>query len=308
MTSLHSLLERYLTMRKGLGYKYEKQTPRLADFVAFMEERDATTITTKLALEWATLPPDRRASWKIRLCDVRGFARHAASFDPRTEVPPAGILPGHKRAKPYVYSDAEIDALLGAALALAPDDGLNRWTYHTLFGLIAVTGMRLGEVIDVECGDVNLDAGVLTVRLTKFGKSRLVPLHPTTCSALRNYAARRDAHLGPRGGSTFFVNRRGNRLRPDVVEHVFLRLSRQIGLRRPGDRTGPRIHDFRHRFAITTLINCYRSGRDAEQQIPALSTYLGHTNVSDTYWYLRATPGLMQEAVRRLDRRWRVES
>lgn len=308
MRNLHSLLDRYLTMRKGLGYKYERQTRRLTDFVVFMEKRKATTITTKLALEWATLPPDRCASWKIRLCDVRGFARHAASFDPRTEVPPTGILPGHKRATPYVYSDAEIDTLLTAALALAPADVLYRWTYHTLFGLIAVTGMRLGEAMGMECEDADLDAGVLTVRLAKFGKSRLVPLHPTTCVALRDYAARRDAHLGPRHGLTFFVNKRGNRLRPEAVHRVFLRLSRQIGLRRPGDRTGPRIHDFRHRFAITTLINWYRAGSDVEQQLPALSTYLGHTNVSDTYWYLRAAPGLMKEAAKRLDRRWRGEA
>lgn len=308
MKDLRSLLERYLTMRKGLGYKYERQTRRLADFVVFMEKRNATTITTKLALEWVTLPPDRRASWKIRLCDVRGFARYVASFDPKTEVPPSGILPGHKRAKPYVYSDTEIDALLTAALALPPDDGLYRWTYYTLFGLIAVTGLRLGEAMGLERDDVDLDAGVLTVRLTKFGKSRLVPLHPTTCAALRDYAARRDAHLGPGHCLTFFVNKRGNRLLPEAVHRVFLRLSRKIGLRRPGDRTGPRIHDFRHRFAITTLINWYHAGRDVEQQLPALSTYLGHTNVSDTYWYLRSAPGLMQEAAQRLDRRWRAES
>lgn len=308
MKDLRSLLERYITMRKGLGYKYERQTRRLADFVIFMEKHKATTITTKLALEWVTLPPDCRPSWKIRLCDVRGFARHVASFDPRTEVPPSGILPGHKGAKPYVYSDTEIDALLTAALALPPDDGLYRWTYYTLFGLIAVTGMRLGEAMGLERDDVDLDAGVLTVRLTKFGKSRLVPLHPTACAALRDYAARRDAHLGPRHGLTFFVNKRGNCLRPEAVHRVFLRLSREIGLRRPGDRTGPRIHDLRHRFAITTLINWYRAGRDVEQRLPALSTYLGHTNVSDTYWYLGTTPGLMQEAAQRLDRRWGAES
>ena len=194
MTNLRSALDKYLSMRKGLGYKYEHQTRRLADFVAFMEKRKARIITTKLAMEWATLPPDRHASWALRLSDVRGFARHVANFDPRTEVPPVGMLPGWKRAKPYVYSDAEIDALLTAALALPPEDGLRRWTYHTLFGLIAVTGMRISEAMGLERDDVDLDAGVLTVRLTKFGKSRLVPLHPTTRTALRNYAQRRDAH------------------------------------------------------------------------------------------------------------------
>src|SRR5215471_470570 len=246
MTDLRSALERYLTMRKGLGYRYEHQTRRLAQFVVFMDKHKATTITTKLAMEWATLPPDRHAAWAIRLTDVRGFAHHLANFDPRTEVPPVGILPGWKRAKPYVYSDAEIDALLTAALTLPPEDGLRRWTYHTLFGLIAVTGIRISEAMSLERDDVDLDAGVLTVRLTKFGKSRLLPLHPTTCAALRRYVDRRDARFGLRCDSTFFVAERGGRLLRHNVYRVFWRLSREIGLRRGDDRTGPRVHDFRH--------------------------------------------------------------
>ncbi len=305
MTDLRSALERYLGMRKGLGYKYQHQTWRLADFVAFMEKREAATITTKLALEWATLPPDRHASWALRLSDVRGFARHVANFDPQTEVPPAGMLPSPKRAKlPYVYSDSEINALLAAALALPPEDGLRRWTYHTLFGLIAVTGVRLSEATGLEHGDVDLVAGVLTLRLTKFGKSRLAPLHPTTCMALRAYIDRRTGRLGARCGPTFFVGEKGGRLLHQYVHRVFWRPSREIGLRRPGDRTGPRVHDLRHTFAIRTLIGSYRNGGDVEKNLPALSTYLGHACVRDTYWYLSACPELMQEASRRLDRRW----
>jgi integrase len=307
MTDLRSALGQYLTTRKRLGYKYEQQTRYLADFLVFMENRKAMTITTKLAMEWATLPRDRHASWTVRLTALRGFARHVASFDPRTEVPPAGILPRWQRAIPYVYSDAEIDALLTAALALAPEDGLRRWTYHTLFGLFAVTGMRLSEAISLERDDVDLDAGVLTVRLTKFGKSRLVPLHPTTRAALRCYADRRDAHLGSRCGSTFFVAERGGRLLPEYVHRVFWRLSREVGLRRGGDRAGPRLHDMRHRFAIRTLLDWYRDGKDAERQLPVLATYLGHARVRDTYWYLSACPELMQEAARRLDRQWEVK-
>ena len=191
MTGLRFALERYLNMRQGFGYKYQHQARRLADFVSFMEKRRAATITTKLAVTWATLPPDRHASWALRLTDVRGFARHVANIDPKTEVPPAGILPRLKRAKPYVYSDAEINALLSAALALPPAKGLRRWTYHYLFGLIAVTGMRLSEAIGLQRSDVDLDEGVLTVRQSKFGKSRLVPLHRTTrnlCSATPNGA------------------------------------------------------------------------------------------------------------------------
>lgn len=308
MSGLRSALERYLSMRQGLGCKYRDQAPRLRDFVSFMEMRKAGTITTKLALAWATLPPRSHVSSARRLIDVRGFARHIASIDPKTEVPPTGIFPQWKRPKPYVYSDVEINALLAAALALPPTDGLRRWTYHHLFGLIAVTGMRLSEVIDLQRGDVDLEQGVLTVRKTKFGKSRLLPLHPTTRAALHSYAKRRDNHLGSRCGPHFFVAERGARLLKQYVHRVFWRLSREIGLRRPGDSSGPRVHDLRHSFAIRTLLDGYREGRDVEKSLPALSTYLGHTSVQDTYWYLSACPDLMQEAVRRLDLRWEVKS
>jgi integrase len=159
----------------------------------------------------------------------------------------------------------------------------------------------------LERDDVDLDVGVLTVRLTKFGKSRLVPLHPTTCTALRGYAARRDARPGSRSASTFFVAEQGGRLLHQYVHRVFWRLSREIGLRSSGDHTGPRVHDFRHRFAIRTLLDCYREGKDVEQRLPLLSTYLGHACVRDTYWYLSACPELMEEAARRLDRRWEVK-
>jgi integrase len=307
MTDLRLTLERYVNMRQGFGYKFQRQARRLADFVSFMEKHKATTITTKLALAWATLPPHSHVSSARRLTDVRGFARHVVSIDPKTEVPLTGIFPQWKRPKPYVYSDGEIDALLAAALALPPTAGLRRWTYHHLFGLIAVTGMRLSEAIGLQRGDVDLEEGVLTVRQTKFGKSRLLPLHPTTRAALRSYAERRDGHLGSRCSPYFFVAERGGRLLKPYVHSVFWRLSREIGLRRPGDSTGPRVHDFRHRFAIRTLVSWYREGTDVENKLPALSTYLGHTCVRDTYWYLSACPELLQEAARRLDRRWEAK-
>ncbi|WP_247991862.1 tyrosine-type recombinase/integrase [Bradyrhizobium sp. 186] len=236
---------------------------------------------------------------------MRGFARHLANFDPRTEVSPVGILPGWKRAKPYVYADAEIDALLTAALALPPADGLRRWTYHTLFGLIAVTGMRISEAMGLERDDVDLYAGVLTVRLTKFGKSRLVPCirREPRCATTPTGATRCSDHAAARPS---FVAEQGGRLLHQYVHRVFWRLSREIGLRRPGDYTGPRVHDFRHRFAIRTLLDWYREGKDVEQQLLVLSTYLGHACVRDTYWYLSACPELMEEAARRLDRRWEV--
>src|SRR6516225_6711936 len=307
MTDLRSALERYVNMRQELGYKYQHQTRRLADFVSFMETRKVKTITTKLALAWATLPPGRHASWALRLTDVRGFAQHVAHIDPKTEVPPAGILPRAARARPYVYSDAEIDALLRAALALPPADGLRRWTYHYLFGLIVVTGMRVSEAIGLRRCDVDLEQGLLTVRQTKFDKSRLLPLHPTTRAALSCYAKRRDGHLGSRCSPIFFVADCGGRLPYHSVHWVFRRLSWETGLRRLSDHTRPRIHDLRHRFAIRTLVGWYREGTDVEKKLPALSTYLGHTCVRDTYWYLSACPELLQEAARRLDRRWEAK-
>ncbi|MEX0739305.1 MAG: tyrosine-type recombinase/integrase [Pseudohongiella sp.] len=307
MISLRSALEQYLGMRQGLGYKYQHQARRLADFVSFMERHEAATITTKLAVTWATLRPDRHASWSLRLTDVRGFARHVANLNPQTEVPPTGILPPLKRAQPYVYSDAEISALLTAALALPPANGLRRWTYHHLFGLIAVTGIRLSEAIGLHRSDVDLNEGMLTVRQSKFDKSRLVPLHSTTCAALRIYAERRDTHLGSHCGPHFFLAERGGRLLPQYVYRVFWRLSRETGLRRAGEHTGPRIHDLRHRFAIWTLLGWYRNGLEVEQRLPLLSTYLGHTCVRDTYWYLSACPQLMEEAAKSLDRRWEAK-
>ncbi|TKR53405.1 integrase [Allopusillimonas ginsengisoli] len=223
---------------------------------------------------------------------------------------PLAMLPPLKRAKPYVYSSVQINALLSAALDLPPANGLRRWTYHYLFGLIAVTGIRLSEVIGLQRSDVDLDVGVLTVRQSKFGKSRLVPLHPTTCVALRSYVARRDAHLRSHGGggTHFFVAEMGGRLPHQYVHRVFWRLSREIGLRRADEHTGPRIHDFRHSFAIQTLLGWYQDGLEVEQRFPLLSTYLGHTCVRDTYWYLSAYPQLMEEAAWRLERHWEATS
>lgn len=307
MSRLRTALERYVGMRQGLGCKYHGPAGRLSDFVTFMEARGAETITTALAMEWVT-SIGRQPSWSIRLTDVRCFAQHLAHFDPMTEVPPQDAVPAPRRAKPYIYSDAEISALLAAALTLPPAKALRRWTYHCLFGLIAVAGLRHSEVLDLRRDDVDLGQGILTIRETKFGKSRLVPLHATTVAVLSDYAARRDAHLGTPRSPYFFVAEQGGRLLHQYVHRVFWKLSRQIGLRQKGQRNGPRIHDLRHRFAVQALINWYRAGKDVERELPVLSTFLGHVNVRDTYWYLSAAPELMTHAARRLDERWEVRS
>lgn len=307
MSGLRTILDRYVAMRQGLGYKYAGPAKRLSDFVSFMEARGAETITVSLAMEWIT-QIGRHPSWSIRLTDVRCFAKHVAHFDPLTEVPPTNLVPPVRRVKPYIYADAEIEALLAAALSLPPARALRRWTYHSMFGLIAVAGLRHSEALDLRRDDVDLAEGVLTIRESKFGKSRLVPLHATTLTVLKDYAARRDAHIGIPRSPYFFVAERGGRLLHQYTHKVFWRLSRQIGLRQVGQRNGPRIHDLRHRFAVRTLLDWYHAGDDVERQLPVLSTFLGHAYVRDTYWYLSATPELMAHAARRLDKRWEARS
>lgn len=303
MTPLRSALREYISLRRDMGFKFQNQEKRLTKFVAFMEERRSSKITYKLAIQWATQPADRHATWSLRLTDVRGFARYLQGIGVDAEIPPTEALPGLRRSKPYVYSDAEVLKLLAAALALPPRDALRRWTYYSLFGLLAVTGLRISEALSLRHDDVDLEAGVLTIRSTKFGKSRLVPLHPTSLCRLRKYAKQRDTHIPHPRTPFFFVAERGGRLLLQYVYRVFWRLSRETGLRRTTDHGGPRLHDFRHRFAVHTLLSWYRSGQQIEVLLPMLSTYLGHTCVRDTYWYLSACPELMEHAARRLESR-----
>jgi integrase len=241
---------------------------------------------------------------------VRGFARYRSAIDPRTQIPPEGLLPHRpKRARPYLYSNKEIRSLLRAAFSLPAHGGLRPWTYHCLFGLLSVTGLRIGEARNLKLQDVDLQTGVLTIRGAKFGKSRLIPVHGSTRRVLEDYLARRDRRWARRPISPYvFVSNRGNQLCGSEIRQTFYALSRQIGLRGPSDSHGPRIHDLRHRFAGMTLLRWYRSGEDVERKLPYLSAYLGHVHVRDTYWYLSAWPGLMREAMSRLERCWEGQS
>lgn len=308
MNDLQQSLQDYVSLRRGLGFKFVNPAKRLDHFVAFMMHRDARVITIKLALEWATRTPGKQASWAINLTDVRGFARYLYTLDPRTQIPPVGLIPYSSRARPYLYSDKEVQALLSAALTLSPVHGLRRWTYHCLFGLLAVTGLRISEALALNYRDVDLDQGLLTVRNTKFGKSRWVPLHSSTQQVLMEYARRRDIHIYPRRSPYFLVAERGGQLLPQYVYRVFWQLSRQIGLRDPSAHSGPRLHDLRHRFAVTTLLNWYRSGQNVDTLMPILSTYLGHSCIRDTYWYLSACPELMAHAAHRLETHWKAST
>jgi integrase/recombinase XerD len=312
MNTLRQATHEYLSMRRALGFKLRAAGARLLDFVTFMEQHRASYITNKLALTWAQQSPTVQPSTCAqRLSFVRGFARYRSATDPRTEIPADSLLPFRaQRARPYYYSDIEIQNLLQAALKLPGSNyQLRPWIYHGLFGLLSVTGMRVGEAGNLELQDVDLKAAVLTVRGAKFGKSRLLPLHTSTGNVLADYLARRQRYWAARSHSSYlFVSSRGNRLDSADIHRTFYTLSRQIGLRGLTDSYGPRIHDLRHRFAVKSLLHWYRAGEDAERRLPILSAYLGHVHVADTYWYLSAWPELMDEAMRRLERRWEVHS
>lgn len=310
MNTLRQAVQEYLSLRRALGFKLREAGKALLDFVTFMERRRADYVTHELALAWAQQPSNvQPAHWAQRLSFVRGFARHHSATDPRTQIPPPGLLPFQpKRARPYLYSDEEIRRLLGAALTMPcryERGALRPWTFHALFGLLSVSGLRLGEARNLQLQDVDLEAAVLTIRGAKFGKSRLVPLHGSTCKVLADYIARRNRHwLGRPVSSYLFVSCSGNRLDGGDIHRTFYALSRQIGLRGVSDSHGPRLHDMRHVFATNTLVRWYQCDQDPQRQLPILSAYLGHVHVEDTQWYLSGSPELMREAMRRLERRW----
>lgn len=319
MKALRKSVREYLQLRRGLGYKLDVAEVRLGQFLRFLKAKKRSRITTKLALEFATQKPHWAPhSQASRLAVVRGFARYHRICDPATEVPPVGLLPSvYRPATPYLYSETDILRLLEGAKAYPAWQRypgprwrhFQAWTFYGIFGLLAVSGMRLGEVLNLRDQDIDWNQRLLTIRHAKFGKSRLVPLHASTLKALKTFVRHRDrffAQLRPGPEvARLFVSSRGTPLFRVHVEKVFLTISRRVGLRAPGARRGPRLHDLRHRFAIETLLRWYRAGQHVERLLPVLSTYLGHSSVTNTYWYLRCTPDLMAAAGKRLERRWK---
>jgi integrase len=302
MSLVATALADYLSIRRRLGFKLHTHGQLLSSFVAYMDEQGATTVTTELAMAWAKRPAGADPSWwGARLSVVRVFARYLRTIDPLTEVPPADVLPARsQRATPYLDSSSDIDALMAAARRLPSEH--RALTYATLIGLLAVTGMRVGEVIRLDLDDIDWSAGSLTIRKSKFGKSREVVLHPTTIEALRAYAEWRQ-QLRPRPRTSgFLVSITGTRLIYQNVHFTFHEFVEEAGIGQRSRRCRPRPHDLRHTFAVNTLLAWYRDGLDVASRMHLLSTYLGHLDPAATYWYLSATPELLGLAGERLER------
>jgi len=307
MMDLRRALTDYLTARRALGFKLERSGKLLPDFIDYLASCGSPTVTTVAAIAWATQPRDcHPAWWTQRLVLVRGFAKYLHTLDPGNQVPPIELLP-HRRSRttPYVYSAADIAALLAAADTL--QSPLRATTYKTLIGLLAATGLRTGEAIALDDNDFDRRHGVLVIRKSKFGKTREVPLHATTVQALVRYASDRDQIAPRRKTPSFLISTARTRLFYQNVHETFLRLVYAAGIaeRRP---RRPRIHDLRHSFAIETVLAWYRAGADVEARMPLLSTYLGHVSPSATYWYLTAVPELLGAATNRLERALKVRS
>jgi integrase/recombinase XerD len=304
MSHLEQALKDYLCIRRSLGFRLRLPGSLLRSFVAFLKAAGASYITTELALRWATQPtPAQPATWAARLGMVRRFASWLRASEPRTEIPPAGLLRyRYRRKTPHIYSDAEIGGLLRCTQRLRSRKGLRAHTFTTLFALLVVTGMRVNEAVGLDRSDADLSLGILQIRRTKFGKSRHVPIHPSTVAALKRYAKVRDRLFAASLSPAFFISEDGKRMTDWKARYTFAKLSQQIGLRASvkGHGRGPRLHDMRHRFAARTLVRWYRAGLDVERELPKLATYLGHVHVNHTYWYLETVPELLQLATDRL--------
>lgn len=308
---LAARVQEYLVERRRLGFKMRSPGHALGNFARFVTDTGhAGPLTVELMAQWARQAQGGQASIETaarRLAWLRPFMRWLQQFEPNTEIPDDscfGPIPG--RVAPHIYREDEIVALLGAARGLGPSDGLRAATYETLFGLIASTGLRISEALGLIDLDVDLDAGVLTVRLTKFGKSRLVPLHPSAIGPLVAYRALRRQHVRTTPRTTFFVGsrglRRGEPLGDRQAHRMFAQLRQQLGWVDRGGHGQPRVHDLRHSFAVRRLTLWHEQGADLDQRMLALSTYMGHIKISNTYWYLTSVPELMALAGARFER------
>ena len=295
----------YLKHRRAMGFVLLDTGRRVLRFAQFVDQSgQCGPLTTNLILRWVRLPEAASRSYlKARLSAIRGFARYVAARDGQTEVPDWRLIPEAFRLRPHLYDERQLQQLLVAASQIRPDYQLRPLTYRTLFGLLASTGLRISEALKLASDQVDLKRGLVRVEQTKFKKSRLVPLHPTTIRALRRYVAARNHRWGCHDGSSFFVGHNGLALKYKAVSTVFHLLLHNLGWDRGnGERPRPRIHDLRHSFACRRLLYWYRDGEDVHHRIAALATYLGHGRVTNTYWYLSATPELLAVIGSRFER------
>ena len=300
MSGLHAHLADYLTMRRALGFKLVRSQKLLEQFLDYLDRVGATVLSVDLAVAWAR-QPGGHACWPAqRLSVVRGFSIYLHAIDPGSPLIPTDLLPARgPRAVPYLYSDAEVDALMAATASLSTP-----WraaTYRTLIGLLWATGMRVGEALALDFADLDLGPDVVVVRDGKFGKSRELPLHPSVAGAARDYLRRLDRPPAASETRALFLSTAGTRLLYCNVHWTWQRLAARAGLTPSTDRRRPRIHDLRHSFAVSTLMAAYAEGRDPARTLTLLSTYLGHVDPSTTYWYLHASPELLATAAARLE-------
>jgi integrase len=301
MSSLRLAVGDYLAMRRALGFKLDREQTLLPRFADFIQDRGEQHVSIDAALAWATLPAGSAAWWSSRLQIARGFAAYMHAIDSDNEVPPFDLLPSPPhRATPYLYSPEQIDALIAAAGTLRTP--LRVATMQTLLGLLAVTGMRIGEAVGLDHNDFDPRTGCLLVRGAKFGKSRELALHPSTVTALQRYLRRADRPPPSPGTSALLVTIVGTRLSTKDVQRTFATLRHRAGIQARSASCRPRLHDIRHSFAVATVLDAYRADVDVGRRLALLATYLGHVNPAATYWYLSAAPELMQLAAERLAR------
>ena len=309
MIALTQRVEQYLAQRKRFGTGLSDGPVRtLRRFARFADSRGVNRLTTELFLCWKQqFGSAGRQAWVSRLSHVRIFARWLQSVDPRTEVPPRGLITAHRgRPRPYIYTDEEIAAIVTEAARLPSNYGLRGPTHATLFGLLAVTGLRISEAVGLDDGDVDMDAAMLNVRHAKNDRSRVLAIAPCTVERLVQYRSWRDRMIGTVDTAAFFVGERRRRVSTGSAQYNFAQVGQRIGLReaKPPGRSGwgPRLHDLRHTLAVRTLIDWFRTGLDPDREMYKLSTWLGHKSPAETYWYLEAVPELLQLATERAER------
>lgn len=304
--SLSQHLQHYLNVRRHLGYDLSTSERVLKQFVSFLETKNEQYLTDELFLEWKrAFGKASQSTWARRLSMVRQFALWLHGLDPSHQIPPQSLIPDrYRRKQPYIYSDDEIRRLIEGAMGLPSRDGLRAITYPAFFGLVSVTGLRISEAIALNDSDVDMENGIIRVCNGKNGRERLLPVTECTKSYLNEYARKRDRLLG-HFAEAFFVADEGIRLTDCAVRYNFAQVCQRVGLR-PAQHfyrhgVGPRIHDLRHTFAVRVMINWYRQGKDIDAEMLKLINYLGHQDLSNTYWYIEAVPELLALAAQRVD-------